>query len=191
MKLWTTMPKEVYERTILKTGIYICDPLKCNMLLNDTEDKQFGRAYAWMEAYMAEKIGPAPAGFIHPVWAWYKLRGRHTRPDLRWVEFKEYRESMVLLELEIDDDKVVLSDEEKWTCAQLNDSAWCDTDAEMDWYYDNPNVTQNERETFKTKSWYRIFDIENSENVQATFWVLAKENIRKVWEYNKSEIDIY
>lgn len=38
MKLWTTMPKEVYERTILKTGIYICDPLKCDMLLDDTDD---------------------------------------------------------------------------------------------------------------------------------------------------------
>ena len=113
MRLWTTMPKEVYENTILKTGEYICGPLKCDMLLDDTDDQQFARAYSWMKAYMTEKIGPAPAGVIHPVWAWYKLRGRHARPDLRWVEFKEYREPMVLLEMEIDGDKMVLSDEEK------------------------------------------------------------------------------
>lgn len=158
------------------------------MLLDDTDDQQFAWAYSWMEAYMTEKIGPAPVGVIHPVWAWYKLRGRHARPDLRWVEFKEYREPMVLLELEIDDDKVVLSDEEKWICAQLNNSAWCDTDAELDWYYDNPNVTQNERETFKNKSWYRIFDIENSENVQATFWKLSNKDIRNVWSYNNRKV---
>lgn len=27
MRLWTTMPKEVHENTILKNGVYICDPL--------------------------------------------------------------------------------------------------------------------------------------------------------------------
>lgn len=43
MRLWTTMPKEVYENTILKTGEYICDPLKCDMLLDDTDDQQFAR----------------------------------------------------------------------------------------------------------------------------------------------------
>ena len=92
---------------------------------------------------------------------------------------------MVLLELEVPDDKAVLSDEEKWTCAQLNDSAWCDTEKELDWYYDDPDATPREREVFKKKSWYRIFDIEDSENVQATFWILPKENIKKMWEYNK------
>ena len=185
MKLWTTMPKEVYVNTVLKNGVYICDSSKCDMLLYDTEDKQFGRAYAWMEAYMAEKIGMAPVKGIHPVWAWYKLRGRHKKPDLRWTEFRWYKEPMVLLELEVPDDKAVLSDEEKWTCAQLNDSAWCDTEEELDWYYDDPDAVPREREVFKKKSWYRIFDIENSENVQATFWILPKENIKKMWEYNK------
>lgn len=183
-RLWTSMPKEVYESTLLKTVEYICDSSKCDMLLDGTEDKQFERAYAWLETYMAEKIGPAPAGVIHPVWAWYKLRGRNERPDLRWTEFRVYKKPMVLLELEIADGKVVLSDEEKWTCAQLNDSAWCETDAELAWYYDNPNINQHEREAFKTKSWYRIFDIEKSENVQATFWKLISEDIRNVWSYN-------
>lgn len=36
MRFWTTMPKEVYEDTILKNGVYICDPSKCNMLLDET-----------------------------------------------------------------------------------------------------------------------------------------------------------
>jgi len=188
MRLWTTMPKDVYESTLLKTGEYICDPSKCDMLLGDTDDQQFAKAYSWLETYMIEKIGPAPAGVIHPVWAWYKLRGKNRRPDLRWVEFRGYRKPMVLLELEISDDKVVLSDEEKWTCAQLNDSAWCETDTELDWYYDNPNVTQKEREVFKNKSWCRIFDIGKSENVQATFWKLISEDIRNVWSYNNRKI---
>mgnify|MGYP004485125875 FL=1 len=184
MKLWTSMPLDVYENTILRTGVYVCDPSKCEMLLDDTNDGQYARAYKWLEAYMTKKIGPAPDGVVHPVWAWYKLRGRNKRPDLRWMEFKGCSEPMVLLELEIADDKVILSDEEKWTCAQLNDSAWCEIDEELEWYYDDPNITEKEREAFKQKSWYRIFDVEKSENVQATFWVLTKENIRNVWKYN-------
>lgn len=183
MKLWTTMPARVYEETIGKYGYYRCDPTKSELLLDDGAYKQFANAYSWLSEYMTEKIGAAPEGVKYPVWAWFRLRGQENRPDLRWDEFRGAAEEMVLIEHEKEDSQVVLSDEVMWTLAHLNDSAWCETDEELDWYYDS-NVKAEEKERFKKESWYRIFDIKDSQHVQATFWELRKEDIIKVWKYN-------
>ncbi len=99
---------------------------------------------------MAEKIGPPPEGIKYPVWAWYRLRTRQARPDLRWVEFRGAAKEMVLIEL--------------------------------DWYY-NPDIEGKEK--FKKESWYRVFEIDQAPHVQATFWELRKEEIKKIWKYNK------
>lgn len=103
MRLWTTMPAGVYKETIEKTGIYQCDPDKCKVLNWDGSDRQFANAYDWMSRYMTEKIGPPPEGIKYPVWAWYRLRTRQARPDLRWVEFRGAAKEMVLIELEKED----------------------------------------------------------------------------------------
>ena len=89
---------------------------------------------------------------------------------------------MVLIELEKENSQVVLSDEEIWTVAQLNDTAWCRNDEELDWYY-NPDMEGKEK--FKKESWYRVFEIDQASHVQATFWELRKEEIKKIWKYNK------
>lgn len=186
MRLWTIMPESTYNDTIVATGHYHCDTAKCAMLNEDSPTRQFAHAYGWLENYMTEHIGPAPENIKHPVWAWFRIRNKEKRPDLRWMEFNGFREPMVMIELEIEDDKVILSDECKWTCAQLNNSAWCDTDEELDWYYDDPSVTWKEKEKFKNKSWLRIFDISESENVQATFWEFDTSNIKNIWHFNKN-----
>lgn len=182
MRLWTTMPAGVYKETIEKTGIYQCDPDKSEVLTWDDSGRQFANAYDWMSRYMTEKIGPPPEGIKYPVWAWYRLRTRQARPDLRWVEFRGAAKEMVLIELEKEDSQVVLSDEEIWTVAQLNDTAWCRNDEELDWYY-NPDMEGKEK--FKKESWYRVFEINQAPHVQATFWELRKEEIKKIWKYNK------
>lgn len=183
MKLWTTMPARVYDETISKYGYYRCNPSKSELLLDDGAYKQFANAYDWLSKYMTEKIGAAPEGVKYPVWAWFRLRGQEKRPDLRWEEFSGAAEEIVLIEHEKEGAQVVLSDEVIWTIAQLNDSAWCETDEELDWYYDS-NAKAEEKERFKKDSWYRIFDVKNSQHVQATFWELRKEDITKVWKYN-------
>jgi hypothetical protein len=185
MRLWTTMSKTVYKDTIIKNGIYTCDTYKCNMLINDTEDKNFENAYNWLADYMNYKIGkPNNANTKYPVWAWYKLRGKKSRPDLRWTEFKDYREPMVLIECEIEDNKVVLSDEVKWTVSALNNFPFLISDEEYDWYYYNNTLSNEDLKLFKHNTWLRVFDISESEYIQATFWELRKENIIKIWEFN-------
>lgn len=76
------------------------------------------------------------------------------------------------------------------TCAQFNGSDWFDMDAELNWYYGDPNVIQKEQETFKNKLWYRILNMKESENVQATFWKIIIENIQNVWLYNDRKIEV-
>ena len=91
------MPARVYKETIEKMGIYQCDPDKSEVLTWDDSGRQFANAYDWMSRYMAEKIGPPPEGIKYPVWAWYRLRTRQARPDLRWVEFRGAAKEMVLI----------------------------------------------------------------------------------------------
>lgn len=183
MKLWTSMPETVYSVTLVKTGIYRCVPDKCDMLLDDTDDLRYHKAYEWMSERMKESIGNAPEGVHYPVWAWYQVRGIHTKPDLRWFEFRHFKVPMILIEFELADSKVLLSDEEKWTCAQLNDGPWCETQKEMSWYYQCPEDPL--RQKFKKETWNRIFDIKGSERIQATCWEIQKNMVTEIWHYNR------
>ncbi len=192
MRLWTTMPKSVYDKTLAKNGVYACDANKCDMLLlsDDSYKKaSFKKAYLWMADEMRVKIGPAPRGIQYPVWAWFRLRGKEAKPDLRWREFQNAPVPMVLLELEIEENRVVLSNERQWKHALLNDTACCDTQEEFDWYYDSDHADAKEKEAFKVQSWRRIFDTQSAPNVQAVFWEIRTDNVKRVWEYNKSKTE--
>lgn len=91
---------------------------------------------------------------------------------------------MVLIECEIEDNKVVLSDEVKWTVSALNNFPFLISDEEYDWYYYNNTLSNENLKLFKHNTWLRVFDISESEYIQATFWELRKENIIKIWEFN-------
>ena len=188
MKLWTVMPKTVYEATIVADSIYVCDSAKSEMI---QDDRKFQNAYDWLVEQMKKNIGlPADPNIKYPVWAWYRLCGKQQRPDLRWLEFTGYTEPMVLIELCKENNEVLLTDENRWThgplnnwpCWSLDDKVW---KAEQEWY-DNADVSVEEKETRKHQTWNRIFDIAQSEHVQATFWELRQEDIRKVWMFNSN-----
>lgn len=185
------MPLTLYQQTLSQNKSYTCDSDKCDMLSFDNIYGQYHKAYNWLSNEMTKRIGPPPIGTKYPVWAWYKIRNMHKKPNLNWREFRGSEEPMILIECEIDDNKVVLTDEEHWTGGQLNDCPCFmgksdeELDAELDWYYDNPTVSNKEKEIFKMSTWNRIFNISHSENIQATFWELKPENIIKTWTYNK------
>ena len=89
---------------------------------------------------------------------------------------------MVLIELEKEDSQVVLSDEEIWTVAQLNDTAWCRNDEELDWYY-NPDMEgrKNSRKSPGT-GYSRSIRLLMCRQLSGK---LRKEEIKKIWKYNK------
>ncbi len=178
MRLWTIQPETIYA--ILKSQKLIyCDPLKSDLLT----ECGFGSSYDWMVNQMKMRIGNPPNGVNYPIWAWHTVDWKHQKPDLRKMEFRNYKGNRVCIELEMPDDKVLLSDEEMWHFV-LNDYFIGDSeneedfDAEDNWYNKLP---EQQQKTVKENSWEKIFDVSEPINtewkrkgmfIQATFWEL-------------------
>ena len=182
MVLWTIQPEELYRR-ILETGVYICDPQQCSM-------PEFSEMYDWLAEQMKARIGTPPEGVVYPVWAWYAQRGKHHKPDLRserWTNGSA-GDKFVCIEIEVPDEQVLLSDFDSWELVLL-DALISETEAEdheLDRFYQKLSL-EKQRE-MKYRNWERVFDISPLNNdwilrgwwIQATFWVLTKDMIRKV-----------
>lgn len=188
MKLWTTLERAVFESTLKIGNPYSCCESKCSMLQDDT-DGITKRAYDWLSDMMYRKVGEPPVNVIYPVWTWYKLRGKTSKPDLRWVEFRHYKAPMVLIELDVASKRVLLSDEELWTCGQLNDQPCFGKraddvlDSELAWYYDM-DAPKCVKEEYKLYTWPRIFDVDSGDYIQGTLWEILSNDIENVWYYN-------
>lgn len=187
MKLWSIQTEDVYNK-VMSDGYCIVDRNKSECLYADNKiDEQFDRSYNWLVEKMTEKIGK-PENVVLPWWAYYKSCGVRdlTLKDLQYfgTPGKEY----MLLELEVPDNEVVLSDLDAWHFVlnnwwldgSLNEEEW---DKNNEWI---ESLSPEERQKVKTESWNDIFDIEPFENdwmskgqsVQATFWILRKEYIK-------------
>ena len=189
MILWTIQPEEAYEE-LNKTGV-----LRCNK--NKIEDLDFwGPKYKWMAEQMKKRIRSTPVGVEYPVWFWYKRKGERKKPDLRSKrEFCEKGKTMYLIEANIPDEDVLLSDFMAWHFV-LNETHTyhsAKTEEEFDRLDEWLNsLSQDEREKEIEKSWETIFDIEPYKNdfcengywVQATVWELKKENVVKVRKFS-------
>ena len=186
MKLWTIQPKNVLD--ILETdGIFRCDIAKssfCNEYIRP--------AYDWLVEQMSREI-PIPEGVRYPIWAWYKRDGKRYKPDLRNTGYGAHGDEMVCLEVDIPDNEVLLSDFDAWHFV-LNRMYLDDSMSEEEWertkaYFDS--LPHDRREQVMRESWSRIFDISPFKNdwrtrgcyVQATFWELCKEQIRRVQHF--------
>jgi hypothetical protein len=121
----------------------------------------------------------------------------HIRPDLRFSNFLEKGTRGVRLEIDIPDEQVVLSDFDKWHYV-LN--YWYLEENEEDGELFDKEIKKRGLDYYQQKplpdpyyhqkivdSWKRIFDIESrneeekrSLSIQATFWELKLEQVRKV-----------
>lgn len=188
MRLWTIQTYNVFE-TIKKTGIYRCNPDLSSLL----EMEEFVNAYKWISKEMKKRIGNPPNNVTFPVWAWYNIDGKNLRPDMRKSDMRVFQKS-VLMELEIPDNQVLLSDFDLWHVV-LNDTfcyktsieglSYEEWDAETDkedLYYSS--LSDKEKVAYKEKSWENVICSNFNKLpafVQATFWELKKENIKKIW----------
>ena len=186
MTLWTIQPAYLYEQ-IMMDGFYRFDESKIS------KNAWFyccQVAYDWLAGEMKKKIGDPPTGVKYPVWAWYKHYSEHKKPDLRRAEYGRKSEKMVSMEIDIPDEQVVLSDEELWHFV-LNNSYLSRAENETDYNNDMQQfevLPESEKQAETVRSWQTIFDIEpvdtewfkKGRSVQATFWELKAEQIRKV-----------
>ena len=182
MTLWTIQPLSLYEKLLVQ-GTLHCDPESKGFWGLDS--MEFRTAYDWLVEQMKSRVGLPPKGVQYPFWAWALLDGVSKKPDLRRTEFKYEVGENVVLELEIPDTDVLLSDEVNWHYVlngwylhDVNDKEdkWEETDA---WFDSLPADTKN---SVKRTSWERIFDKDDTDNgwkfVQATFWELQAEQVK-------------
>lgn len=182
MILWTIQSEEVY-RIIEDTGVYHCDFSKSAF---DFLDKQ----YRWLADQMKERIGKPPEGVNFPVWAWYMWEDERKKPDLRRERWGNgFRgDRFACMEIDISDDKVILTDFDEWSIILLNGliSDTEDEDSLLEEEYNN--LPDDRKWDMMSKNWERVFNITPLDNewkirgssIQATFWELRKEQIRNV-----------
>ena len=195
MHLWSIQEEAVWQE-IQKTGIYRCDPYKSDLLqpmdkalIGKKLEPQFEAAYEWLAEQMEQRIGKRPEGVRFPVWAWYQYGGKR-KSDLRkerWTN-GEGGQRFVCLELEVPDGQVLLSDFGEWHAVlggicpiADNKEEWDRLNAFLD------NADDATAKSFLHENWKRIFDVEpfknewttRGEDVQATFWELKWEYVKK------------
>jgi len=180
MRLWTVQPYCVYE-TLQSDGIFRCIPeLSSNLIYKD-----FVNAYDWLSKEMKERIGNPPEGVKYPIWAWFRVEGENKKPDMRKFAYK-VSEKSVVLEIEIPDIDVLLTDYTMWHSV-LNDSLNFKVNYVEDISYEEWNILSEKelegRTLYKEKSWKRVIcsQMDNYKFIQATFWELKKSQIKKVW----------
>jgi hypothetical protein len=178
MRLWTIQPAFLYGQ-IKQTGFYHCDANNPEVAL----EHYFDDAYDWLAEQMKKRIGNPPAGVKYPVWAWHTWKGTCKRPDLRYSGHAKRGTPCVLLEIEIPDEQVVLTDFDTWHFV-LNKWYYCDTEEESDYF---ETIPKEKQAILMKQSWLKVFDvapfnnkwIRRGESIQATFWELRFEHIVK------------
>lgn len=187
MRLWTVQPEEVYKQ-LLQNGSLKAEVSKSECL-EGGNCKCFVDAYKWLIEQMEKRGYNKPKGYEIPWWAWYRLNGKNeitSEIETLCTPRKKFK----LLELEVPDKYVLLSDYDAWHYV-LNkwwyDDSTCDEEWEKnrDWFDALP---YSEQERLEKESWQKIFDIRIRESewnsnglyVQAVFWVLKADYIVRV-----------
>ena len=108
MKLWTIQTTEFYD-TLKKNGVVYCD--RESWLCQEYRDM-----YDWMANEMRKRIGNPPNPEVrYPIWAWYQYHSRKKpKPPISPNVLDSDQEVGVMLEIEIPDDEVLLSDFDLW-----------------------------------------------------------------------------
>jgi len=187
VKLWTIQPLIIYEK-LMAQGTLHCDPEQKGFW--GLVSEEFRTAYEWLAEQMKLRVGSPPQGVRYPLWAWALIDGASKKPDLRRTEFNNYVGENVVIELEIPDTDVLLSDEVNWHYVLNNwylhdvndeDGKWEETEA---WFN---SLSPDRKEAVKQKSWERIFDKNDRDNdwtfVQATFWELQIAQVKSVRKF--------
>ena len=114
----------------------------------------------------------------------------HNKPDLRSERWANgyAGDKLVCMEIEVPDEQVLLSDFDLWSIVLL-DALITETEEEdnkLDKIYHA--LTPEEQFKMKYENWKRVFDVTPLDNewircgswIQATFWVLTRNMIKKV-----------
>lgn len=203
MKLWTFQTANVAK--MIKAGNeYICNP-KLSTLLYDEEDsgceEMFFRGYNYI-AEKLEEISPKPKDAVYPVWSWYSTEDAPAQEIIQYFKegYQESTEKFVLIELEVPDNEVLLSNFAEFHDVLNNhtiesDSYFlsvCNSHGCEEYEYDGNqlwceihwkevfDIMDQATEEEKKSSWnkYVIDNIDyDADFIQACFWKITPEQV--------------
>lgn len=168
MILWTIQHKEAYLRMV-RDGVLRADP--AHLFCGD----DFLFAYNWMSQQMRLRLSEPPHGVQYPVWLWHTWEDKRKRPDMRRTAYAPPHTPIVLLTVDVPDERVLLSDFDRWNIVM--NGRYLARSAEDD----PPRSLEEIRE-----SWSRIFDVSSANpyysfslSIQATVWEVRNEWVKK------------
>lgn len=197
MRIWTIQTQAAW------------DALKSDGVLRarlEHQSSDWPDAYAWMRDQMIRRIGEPPLLDAAPLWGWHRWRNEgQPRPDLRSIRHYWHPPGpYVLIECDLPDNAVVLSDFDAWhlvlnnryvSISEEDDDAY---EFEARRYHAMPDegALAALRENFY-KSWDRIIDMDaltepywhgdQKRSVQACFWQIEAAQVRSVRPFHSVE----
>lgn len=184
MKLYTIQPEfklnELNNTGILKSG-------------DNIMDDYFLDSYAWLENKMHFWLPKPEVECLHPVWAWYRYRGKR-KPDLRYSGYSNKGDTLFRIEFDIEDDKVLLSDFSDWHLilnANDEDKKLEHCILPLDWH-SKEDIEEAVKEGWIVSNdkliynWNNIILDANSnkKDIQATVWYIKQEQIKDIVKFN-------
>jgi hypothetical protein len=182
MKLWTIRRAneldELERNGVLRTS-------------SSKADADLRTAYDWMAEQMKARIGSPPEGVDYPIWVWRYFQGfQRMRPDLRARCLLPRGTQGIRVELEIPDEKVLLSDFDSWHSV-LNNHHYSTGDDEYQEIEDlilRKGLNHPEVERLKRESWQRIFDLSliadlSNTSIQGVVWEVPVDYIKKIGHF--------
>jgi hypothetical protein len=137
------------------------------------DDPDFHRAYLWLIGQMEQRGYLRPTPEAYPLWAWTTEERIRVNYTYGHSDFPRNPPVGVVVEIEIPDNEVLLSDFELWHCV-LNGS----------------NADATERELWPKLvfdfTWYDEYYHGNGErDLQATFWTLHRDQVCRILPFEK------
>jgi len=153
-------------------------------------------AYDWMRDQLADRIGEPSHLDAMPLWGWYQWAGTtKKRPDLRFIRHHWGPEgNHVMIECELPDDQVLLSDHDAWHVI-IGNGFLSLTEQEDSLFSKKEKLGRKRNEKFGPyldrkiqNSWARVFDLEaldsdywgsiESKSIQASFWRIELSQVK-------------
>lgn len=196
LKLWTIQEYVVWEK-IKTNGFY--------RTTIDFISRDFYFAYLYMIKQMEKRLRIRRHHNEFPIWAWYQFDGEKKKPDLRRHGHLPKGTRGILIEFEIDDRYVLLSDFELWHYPlnywYLPESEEDDNNFEtelvkrgLNFYREKPLSDLFYHKKIE-RSWEKIFDLDwkdekgeiarsrHYKSIQGTLWELKFNQVLKIKEF--------
>lgn len=205
MKVYTIQTVAFYE-ALMQNGVVYCNRESWFSGIYQLQ-------YDWMAEQMRKRVGEPPRPEIkYPIWVWYQyISKKRPVPTMSSKDIEKQETEAVMLELEVPDKEVLLSDFSIWHLP-LNNGAitYKHVDRQLEKEleeYKNKHKGYLRVEDYSPglqkkilKSWERVFDLDacdpnismrkrHNRSIQGTIWLLRKEWLKVAHIFNKhSEI---